>query len=130
MANFLNAKFNLPHIVSEAIFSDYNSLYKRRLDAHQYETIMEQLRKIEGPLLADRLSLFVDYDQNKDGFVSIDELTVQFTLFRKKARKYFPPGSIYTAKYIVKTFDLNRDNKLSFLDFNHCLAEIASEFSG
>lgn len=90
---------------------------------------MEQLYNIESSVLAQRLSIFETFDENHDGFISMDELTIQFTLFKARTNKYFPSDSIYTVKYIIHTFDLNRDNKLSFLDFNHCLTEVAKDIN-
>lgn len=91
---------------------------------------MEPLYNIKGPVLAERLSLFINYDGNNDGFVSKDELIVQFTVFKERARRYFPRGSIYTVQYIMDTFDMNNDNQLSFLDFNNCLTAVNSNNSG
>lgn len=130
IANFIHSKYNLPHIFCDAIFKDYFSVYETRLDAHQYEAIMEPLYRTESSLLAERISIFKIFDGNKDGYVSIDELTVQFTLFKDRTNIYFPHGSIYTVTYIIKNFDLNEDNKLSFLDFNHCLTEVARDLHG
>lgn len=125
LANFIHLMFNLPHILCHAIFYDYHTLHKCELDAYQYESIMKPLYKVKGSVLDQRISLFNDFDQNHDGYICIDELTVQFTLYKKKIRKYFPLGTRYTVKNIINTFDLNKDNKLSFLDFNHCLNDVA-----
>lgn len=130
MADFINSKYNLSHAICQAIFDDYFSIYDTRLDAHQYEAIMEQLYNTETPDLKKHLSIFNKFDENHDGYISIDELTVQFTLYKERTNLYFPAGSDYTVNYIIEHFDLNKDRKLSFLDFNHCLSEVTKDING
>lgn len=61
LANFINLKFNLPHNLCHAISC--------KLDARQYEVIMEQLFYVKNSVLAQCLLTFQDFDVNHDGYI-------------------------------------------------------------
>lgn len=116
----------MPHDLCDAIFKDYFSLYKKELDAKQYERIMIQLYTVGKSILIQRIKAFQSYDQDHDSYVSETELIKRFRFMKNETKRYFTPGNMLPIKDIMIKFDKNNDKKLNFLDFNQYVSKSAT----
>lgn len=126
LANFIYSKFNLPHDLCEAIFKDYFSIYKKELDARQYENIMIQLYLIGNSILTQRIKAFQSCDQDHDSYVSEKELNERIRFMKNESKRHFTPGDMLPINDIMKRFDKNKDKKLNFLEFNQYVSKTST----
>lgn len=87
---------------------------------------MIQLYNVEKSILAQRITAFLSYDANHDGYISGMELHNKFRFLKNESKRHFTPGIMLPVKDILTKFDLNRDCKLNFLDFNQYVSKTAT----
>lgn len=102
-------------------------MYKKELDAKQYENIMIQLYLVDNTILTQRIKAFQNYDQDHDSYISETDFNKRFRFMKNEAKRNFIPGIMLSIKEIMKIFDKNNDKKLNFLEFNQYVSKTATD---
>lgn len=123
LASFLTNTYNLPLAASQKIIIDHSNKDDHKLSKYEYEVMIAKLYNVDKKVLSNRIEIFKRCDLNKDGYINRKELSHLFHIVKFSDSEFFDIIGVISVAYCMQNYDVNKDNKLNFLDFHQYLQD-------